>query len=138
MVYDPRRERNDWRTFLLPEEEDIQRALKDYTADPDKAHPDDFVPTKVLHDTYCRYARQMAGDPDTPPPLNISSFGAALMVVFPDLDNRDPETGHNDSKVRRTYHGKPMWGYRGIVGPESVRTRDYVGRPSKDPRDDND
>lgn len=134
MGYDPRRK---WKVpeVLTDEEEDVEWALQQYTADPEVAHPDDFVPTKVLYRIYCRAMREYSRDPDANEPLDISSFGATIPRVFSDLDNADPELGDNPNKVRRRYHGKLMWGYRGLKGPESVRTRDYVGRPPKDPED---
>ena len=104
---------------LTEEEFDVQQALREYTADPDVAHPNDFVPTEVLYRIYRDYAARFASDPDAPKPLTKRQFGAALLRVFPDLDERDPELGDCICHVRRTYDGKLKCGYRGLSGPLS-------------------
>lgn len=121
--------------ILLPEEEDVQRALREYTADPNESHPADFVPLKVLYRVYRDYIGQFIRYPDDPDTLSIRQFGAALLRVFPELDDYDPDIKRNPNKVQRRYHGKKAWGYIGLSGPLSVRTRDEPGRPSNDPGD---
>lgn len=134
MVYDTRRKAKPAEA-LTPEEEDVQRALHEYTADPTRVSPADFVPISVLYSVYRRYVGQFVRYPDDPDTLNLRSFGAALLRVFPDLDDWDPDLKQNPNKVRRTYHGKRMWGYMGMWGPLSIESRDMPGRPSRDPGD---
>jgi len=114
---------------MAPEEEDVAAALREYTTDPDVVTPRDFVPTHMLYQLYRDYVARYASDPDAPKPLNNRSFGAALIRVFPDLDEKDPETRCNPNRVRRIYNGKQCWGYMGIKGPLSIKSHPGPGRP---------
>ena len=121
--------------MLEEEEKDVARALSEYTTDTREVHPDDFTPIRVLYQTYRDHIARFLNDPTSPDPLDIRSFGAALMRVFPDLDDYDPAIGGNPNKVRRRYHGKKMWGYMGLKGPLSLRTHGIPGRPKHDYED---
>jgi hypothetical protein len=119
--------------MLTGEEEDVARALREYTADPEQVHPADFVPTSVLYQAYRDYVGQFTRYPDDPATLNTRQFGAALLRVFPDLDEWDEDLKRNPNRVQRRYHGKKKWGYLGVKGPLSIRTQDEPGRPRRDP-----
>ena len=129
MGYDPRRSQK-CEDFLTEEEEDVMRALSDYTMDPAKgASTDDFVSIDALYQRYLDYMRFYCNDPDSGEPMDRRCFGAALRRVFPELEDNDPDARHPQSsyKVRRMYDGRRRWGYFHMLGPESVKSRDEPG-----------
>jgi hypothetical protein len=137
MGYDLRRSKKE-DDYLTPEEEDVQRALKDYTDDfdlVDEVH--DFVPTRILYETYLAFIHQSRRFPDDPETLTLRQFGAALLRVFPNLAETD-WTGES-SRRRHMVDGRREWGYLGLRGPRSVKVRDDRGRPRihADPDDPN-
>jgi len=120
MTYPLQRKRKP-QTLLTDEEYDVQNALHEYTDDPDEVDFHDFVPTTVLYQVYRDYAAHFATDPYAPPTLTIRQFGAALLRVFPNLDEIDPQTKKNANRVQRRVNGKRVWGYQNFKGPLSIR-----------------
>lgn len=129
MPYDNRRSRKLPEVFT-PEEEDVAAALREYTADPDKTDARDFMPSKLLYQIYREYVAHTSNDPGSPGMLGPAQFGAALIRVFPDLDDwREPGQRLCNAKVRRRINKKRVWGYQGMKGPLSIRTQTEPGRP---------
>jgi hypothetical protein len=109
---------------LTPEEDDVQTALAFYTDEEGKADLRDFVPTRILWETYEAWINQFVRTPEDPATLTRRQFGAALARVFPELEDRS-------RRVKRTYEGRVEWGYVGLKGPRSIRSHEHSGRPSK-------
>lgn len=120
MSYELRRSRKPTDT-LTDEEWEVAQALKEYIWQPDQRL--DFTPIMEMYNCYRRYVgRQAYRDPFTQT-LSVRQFGAALQRIYP-FD----EEGPNPFKVRRTYHGKRVWGYLGLVGPLTIQSRDVCGK----------
>jgi len=139
MVYrirDPYRNRSD---YLTDEEIEVQQALKDYEWQPDNHQA--FVPTRVLYQVYRRYIAQLAWREPTTTNLSMQQFGVVLGRLFPFEDEgvmANERPGRHPNRVRRTYHGRRMWGYLGLVGPETITSRDQPGRPKTSDVEDTD
>ena len=111
-------------TRLTVEEFEVQQAMIRGGYEHDPYRTTAFVPTAVLFQVYRRYIgtlRFRGDDQDTPVDLGLRQFGAALNRVWD-----EPQ------RARRSWHGTRRWGYLGVVGPESLVTRDEVGRPPWD------
>lgn len=111
---------------MIPEEAAVWQSLKEagyrYISfcDPtDEMAPTvfDVTPVVTLYATYKQYARQHQ-EPDIDE-LTIQQFGVAFNAV----------TEETLKKVRRRIAGKLVWGYAGVSGPGSHRTRLRSGRP---------
>lgn len=135
-ISDPYRDRSDW---LTDEEWEVQQALKDYTYNPEDIRA--FVPTRVLYATYRRHAAQQQFRDPTTATLTQQQFGVALGRVFGFKELgvvANDDYGRHPNRVRRTWHGKQMWGYLGLVGPETIYSRDAPGRPITSDVEDSD
>ena len=102
---------------LTPEERDLKTALRDYTTSGATAR--DWVPVAALMRTYRTYLAQKQAkqrrsfDPeDTIAPLTIRQLGRAMRRAFPDIGRC----------TYRHYNGRQIWGYAGLIGPESIDT----------------
>lgn len=117
---------------LTDEEWEVQQALKDYRWEPDR--DDAFVPTRVLYQVYRQFVGGLQWREAGTSTLSMQQFGVALSRVYP-FHDEGPDAGSDPSRppnrVRRTWHGKRMWGYLGLVGPETVATTDQPGRPKR-------
>jgi len=126
-ISDPYRDRMD---MLTDEEWEVQQALEVYEFQPENERA--FVPTRVLYAAYRRsIAQRQFRDPMTTV-LSQQQFGVALGRVFSFKETglvANEEGGRHPNRVRRTWHGQRMWGYLGLVGPETIESRDSVGRP---------
>ncbi len=86
---------------------------------------------------YAAYRRYIASVPFREPfatTLNPQQFGIALGRVFSLKESgilANEEQHRHPNRVRRTWHGKAVWGYLGFVGPETVMTASAPGRPQK-------
>lgn len=120
MVYrivDPIRTQSD---VLTDEEWEVQQALVEYKWEPDNLLA--FTPTRVLYRLYRQYIAGISFR-ETETTLSRQQFGVALRRVYPFEDE-----GPDPYKVRRRWHGRKMNGYLGLVGPETIESKDTVGR----------
>jgi hypothetical protein len=90
---------------LLPQEQDVRAALRDFTLGPD------WTPAALLWRKYVDWWAsnrwQWRTDPTFPGryrPLTRRQFGAALHRVFPGVQ-----------RIRRLRCGRRIYGYRGLV-----------------------
>lgn len=123
----------DW---YEPEEADVAMALKDYKGlltSPDEVDLQDFMPTFRLYYLYREYMLRQNLSLEPREVLGPKKFGAALAQVFPHLQDRErsSQTGRliRPHRTRARYHGKTVWGYLGIKGPDSIRVYGERGRP---------
>jgi hypothetical protein len=141
--YDLRKPGSEKRETLLAEEQDVKTAMAQagydsYDTDP-TVDPDDFTPTAVLYRVYRRHVAQYVDPLDDVEVLSRRKFGAVMGVIFPHLEERDihPTRGLvRVNRVQRTYHGRRVWGYLGVRGPESIRARHHRGRPPHEEQHD--
>jgi len=73
----------------------------------------DWTPAVCLWRSYCDWwaANRWRYDPNSPPKLTRRQFGRAVRRLFPSVRRR-----------KRSFQGRPQWGYAGLIGPESVVT----------------
>jgi hypothetical protein len=104
---------------LTPEEQDVAAALRAYSDDPaQSATHADWVPTTLLLRTYRHWlaVHRWRFDPDAPERLTPRQFGRAVRRVFPRVQ-----------RCKRSVAARQQYGYKQLVGPESIRSRRLAG-----------
>ena len=127
MTYDVRRKiAKQWSNSMIPEEAAVWHSLQlagyryiSFCDPSDEMAPTifDMTPVTTLYYVYKVYARRHQ-EPGVDE-LTIQQFGVAFNAV----------TEGTLKKVRRRIAKKLVWGYSGVSGPGSHRTRIKVGRP---------
>jgi hypothetical protein len=105
---------------LLPEEQQVIKALRHYCFDLERTTCRDFTPTFVLYEAYRKLRAEYIDSADAPDLLNPTQFGIALRRVF-EIDA--------ERKAHRRYQGKMRWGYLGVKGPDSAIVQRGPGNP---------
>lgn len=109
---------------------EVIEALKQSGYGYDEAHITSWVPTEVLYRAYRTWIGTLKYREPESETLNPEQFGAALRRVFP----FEP-----DDHLRRKFHGRRLWGYARVTGPEAVEVREVragPGRPHANPDDE--
>jgi hypothetical protein len=107
----------------------VRQALSGYSDDPEGAEPTDFTPTAVLYAAYCAWCNSFDVFGRDSRFLSVREFGAALVRVFPNLD----DGFRGSTRTRRRVNGVLTYGYCGLKGPGSVTTYDRPGNPKLSP-----
>ena len=112
---------------LTPEEYEVKQAIEDAGYQYDHNNLTSFVPTSKLFGVYRQWisGKTYRQSQDQPPEdLNLKQFGFALRWIY----------NVADRKTRRRYHGSQEYGYLGFVGPDSLETYSWPGRPTNESR----
>lgn len=108
---------------LTAEEADVAASLRSYATA--GASEQDWTPTAALWRSYRDWwgLNRWRIDPDLPARLTVRQFGRAVRRIFAGACRR-----------KRSFHGKPQWGYSRLSGPESVSTPLPKGQKKKPAR----